>query len=663
MAKPSRKNTPAGAEARFRALFEAVPYSVALFDAAGRILDINHRTCTLVGYARDEIIGRHFSFLVPAENLENAGERFAALRDGNTVAPHRADFLAKNGERVPCEVNVSTSEGDEPVVLAFVRDLRDEVEVEKRLHASQELFGALIESTIDLIAVKDAGGRITTVNQAFLDLTGQARDALTDLGDGSLIGEDAAAKWEAEDRAVLDDGRTIKAEARFRLAGKQATLQYTKTPIRAGNGEIVGLVTIARDITDERSVARQLVHAQKMDALGNLAAGIAHDFNNLLTSVIGNLAMSEEKIAADHAAAPYITAATRSAENASDLAQRLMRLSTNEEVELTAVNLGEVVAEAAAVLRAALDRRIRLSARVGDDLWPVFADHRRLHQVVMNLCLNARDALQKRFVRDGGEADKAGWIEISVENATLRVDRTSGEVKHIRPGDYVRITVSDNGVGMSEDTREHAFEPFFTNKPNERGAGLGLAMVYAIITNHDGWVTVESEPNLGTDFIVYLPRATQQPAAKPPTRPTGPQVAGPHTVLIIDDDASVRTVLDRVLADRGFRVLVAASGARGWELLSSHRDEISLIVLDLLMPEMSGKHFIELMLQHGCQSPVLVCSGVPPELAREEMGSWRIDGFLAKPFTPPQFLEKVNEIILRRAAKTQAAAPAETEKP
>lgn len=639
------------AEIRFRALFDAQPNMVTHISGEGVFLDINSAGCRLLGYQRQEIIGQPLSLLVPEDSLHDSEGKILTLKRGIAVPVYRKELRAKDGRLIPCELNLTATvdENGEFVIQSIARDLREELETERRLQTSQELFRALVESAVDSIFIKDTESRFTMVNQAFLDLTGRTAESLLGYADDEFLPPDQAEHVMAEDQRVIQEGITIRGESAFLLERKKnVILEYTKAPVRGGQGEIIGLVAIARDVTRERSLANRYLQTQKMEAIGSLAGSIAHDFNNLLTGLIGNLSIAQKELPDNNPAQPFLNAALNAGETASELTRQLLQLSEQQPINITSFSIAEVIEEVAALMSSTIDRRMKITTRIAEGLWPVYADRMQIRQVLVSLCLNARDALQRRFGPDLRGEDIYPWLEIGTENVTVRPGASSTSPRYAQTGDYVKITVSDNGIGMSTDVRERVFEPFYLTNKGETASGLGMAMASAIIANHGGWFTVESEPNMGADFIFYLPKAVaERQTTTVRKNVTERDYNGAQRILAIDDDPTVRQLIYRFLHEEGYQVDVVENGARGWEYLQQHGDTLHLLIVDLIMPEMSGRHFIEMLRKEGYRVPVLICSGYPGDIADEGFRAIGAEDFLAKPFNPQQLIEKVRAVIRR----------------
>jgi two-component system cell cycle sensor histidine kinase/response regulator CckA len=382
-----------------------------------------------------------------------------------------------------------------------------------------------------------------------------------------------------------------------------------------------------------------------------MAGGIAHDFNNLLTSIIGNLSLGLLKFEQGEDAAPLVQVALSAADQAAKLTRQLLQIARRQTAQVAATNVREVIQEVLALLCSTFDRRIRLVDNIAEDLWSVRADPNQIHQIVMNLCLNSRDALQERHGADFRGSKGNPWLQINAENVALR-ESDSGSAGHARPGQYARLTVSDNGSGMDWQTIAHIFEPFFTTKPKEKGTGLGLSMVYTIVDSLGGWINVESEAGIGTDMIIYLPKADEAAAQRPaPATHAVHPPAGGGKILVVEDEDTIRRLMLDVLGQQGFTVHEAKDGVEAWGMLKREEVAFDLVILDLIMPEMSGYDVLRHMRKKGLHVPVIVCSGFPGDISESELQELGVRQFLPKPFELSVFLQSVHDILGPSAAK------------
>lgn len=368
--------------------------------------------------------------------------------------------------------------------------------------------------------------------------------------------------------------------------------------VRTEVGRLLGRVWTFRDVTDQREFAERLQEAQKMGSVGQLAGGIAHDFNNLLTAIRGNLAMAD-LVDNREEYRDRIENASRAATRATELVGQILGYSRRSATAGTTTNTELVVSEVRNILKAGLDPKVRLACHVPKDVWTAAADPTQVEQVLLNLCINARDALPP----------SGGTIDLSVANLC----RSSREGDTHSAGDYVQIKVKDNGSGMSAEVRERLFEPFFTTKEHGKGTGLGLAMALGIVEQFGGWIEFDSELGKGTEFRVYLPRCKAVQALPPEEKPKTDtralrgKVEG--TVLVVDDEAPVRSIAVSMLRYLGYRVIEAEDGEEAITILKTTSVPIDAMLMDVYMPKISGRDTFKQMRALGIDVPVIVCSG------------------------------------------------------
>jgi nitrogen-specific signal transduction histidine kinase/ActR/RegA family two-component response regulator len=410
-------------------------------------------------------------------------------------------------------------------------------------------------------------------------------------------------------------------------------LRIVRTPVKDERGAVGGVLGMRWDVTQQRFLEAQLRQAQKMDAIGMLAGGIAHDFNNLLTVIVGNIALALGSLPESHPSRDLMLTAERAGVQANELTNRLLGFARQTILRPVATQLGTCMEETARILRRTVDPRIVLEVRPAPRLWLVEADPAQINQVLLNLCLNARDAMPQ-----GGrillEADN---VVVDEEYARQRLEA--------RPGEFVRLSVADTGHGIAAEIRPRIFEPFFTTKGAGKGTGLGLAMVFGIIKQHHGWVDFTSEVNGGTHFDIFLPRhgAGIAPATAPPTALEAPR-GGPETILLADDEPMIRQLGRTILERYGYRVLLADDGLEAVQSYEQHKDEIALVILDLMMPRLSGHDALQHLLQMDPDVRVLLASGYSAEHLDQGYHE-QVMGFISKPFHPDQLVRMVREAL------------------
>jgi PAS domain S-box-containing protein len=393
-------------------------------------------------------------------------------------------------------------------------------------------------------------------------------------------------------------------------------------------------LAIARDITQRKSLEAQLRQAQKMEAVGRLAGGVAHDFNNLLTVILGSAELLLDSLGGEHPEHAEAEEIRKAALRAADLTRQLLAFSRQQVLAPQVLDLNEVVANMDKILRRVIGEDIDLRTVPSRDLRAVRADPGQLEQVVMNLAVNARDAMPT-----------GGKLTIETANVELDAAYAREHAAAVKPGHYVLLAVSDTGVGMDAETQARIFEPFFTTKPQGKGTGLGLATVYGIVKQSDGYIWVYSEPGRGTTFKIYLPRVEDAAVPARATPESTRSLRGSETILVVEDQAEVRTLTRKVLEGRGYRVLLAAGGAEALGIATAHTGLIHLLLTDVVMPNMSGGEVARLLNQSRPETKVLYLSGHADESIVHHGVLDPGVAFLQKPFTAETLARKVREVL------------------
>jgi PAS domain S-box-containing protein len=415
--------------------------------------------------------------------------------------------------------------------------------------------------------------------------------------------------------------------------GRTILCEWYNTPFPNAAGEVIGCLSLAQDITEKHSLEQQLRQAQKMDAIGQLAAGVAHDFNNLLTIINGYSGLLLEGMPPEHPNFEFLNEILSAGERSASLTRQLLVFSRQQVVTPKVLDLNAVVADTEKLLRRVIGEDVRLATSLGVGLGRVLADEGQLQQVLLNLAVNARDAMPR-----------GGRLTIKTRNVELDENRHRTDAPGA-PRPEVLLTVSDTGCGMTEEVKARIFEPFFTTKEVGKGTGLGLAVVHGIVKHAEGRIEVESQVGVGTTFKVYLPRV-DQPAghAKPPSG-IRPPPRGTETVLLVEDEDGVRLLTRHALAGCGYKVLDAGDGEEGLLLASRHDGPIHLLVTDVIMPGLGGLQVAERALALHPKLKVLFVSGYTDDAVMRQGVLAEQVHFLQKPFSPVALAFKVREVL------------------
>jgi two-component system, cell cycle sensor histidine kinase and response regulator CckA len=499
------------------------------------------------------------------------------------------------------------------------------------LRRGEARFRTLIESSSDIIAVRADDGSLTFASPSVESVLGwRADEAVGSKCLDAIHPEDATKARTALARVTAAPGAAIQWE--MRVAHRDQSWRILQTQGRlVDDATIGGMIVNARDVTESRHLEEQLRQSQKMDAIGRLAGGIAHDFNNLLTAIQGSVHFALQELPDRHPARADVAGIAAAAERASALTRQLLSFSRNRPTRYEAVNLAALLNDIERMLRRLLGETVELKTKTPADLWRVLADPGQIDQVLINLAVNARDAMP-----DGGT------LAIMARNEVIDQAYSEAHID-VQPGEYVVLTVSDSGVGMDTATRARIFEPFFTTKAVGHGTGLGLSTVYGIVKQSHGHVWVYSEPGVGTTFKIYLPRAVgvEQDAVEEVATPR----ARTGTILLAEDDVAVRGLARRTLERAGYAVLEAERPEAALTLMEQHAGTVDLLLTDMIMPSMSGGELADLVRRIAPDLPTIFMSGYTEEVVLTRGMLYETDTFLEKPFSPDSLVRCVSRVL------------------
>ncbi len=519
--------------------------------------------------------------------------------------------------------------------LALFRRTRAQEETIRRMLASEESLKArlddLFERSSEILIVHDRRGRVSTINRTGEQATGYLRDELRMLDPAWIFSNEYL---DAINGLIADGADAAPRTFYTELVPRKGNRVPVEVQARVlvGDNEVIGVSAIARDLTERDRLENELRQAQKMEAVGRLASGIAHDFNNLITVLLG---YSDELIEETPPGSALNSAAVevrRAADRASALTQQLLAFSRRQTAVTQSVDLNEVVARMEDLIRRLIGPEIRLEFSLHPDLCRVNADAQQIEQVIMNLIVNARDAMSA-----------GGTLTIETSNVSLGAEHVD-----VIPGPHVELSISDTGIGMTKEVQERLFEPFFTTKDTGHGTGLGLSMVQAIVRQCGGHISVESQPGQGTTFRVYLPQQAEVAAPVIPVAAPAPvataAVKGEGVILLAEDDRSVRRLVSVEMSRRGFTVLEADDGVSALEAFKREHDRIDVLVTDVVMPRMNGADLAKACERIHPGVKILFISG-HPERAGAGLDPTGVTNLLMKPFTADTLAARVKELI------------------
>jgi PAS domain S-box-containing protein len=618
-------------EQRFRAVFENNHLVMLIVDPeAGRIVDASPGACAFYGYDREELKRKELSEI----NMLSPEQVHQRMQEAKFQQRRYFDFQHRLSSGEVRDVEVCTgpiSIGGRTLLFSVITDVTDRKRAEQALRESEQRYRALFDESRDGVWLNARDGTLIDANEAFLDLLGLTRE---EVGHWNVI----KAYRDPADRVRFQN--TIERNGSvgdydLKLKKKDGTeidCQLTATLRLDEEGKVVGYQGIIRDMTERKKLEQQLLQSQKMEAIGTLAGGIAHDFNNLLTVILGysELIVSEKNEGdRDYEDLKKVIHAGRSA---ADMVQQILAFSRKTETKFWPINLNKQIPQLRKMLSRLIPRTTEVQIDLDPDLPTVNADPAQIDQVLMNLAVNARDAMPN-----------GGRLRIETKAVVLDEDYCSTHIEASK-GPHALLTVSDTGTGIDRATSDRIFEPFYTTKKPGQGTGLGLAMVYGIVKSHGGHITVHSELGAGTAFRIYIP--AHQVAAELDVATSGEFAAlGIGTILLADDEELVRSLGERILSRTGYRILTACNGREALEIYKQKRDEITLVILDLIMPVMDGKQCLDEILKVNPQAKVLIASGYSPDGATKEILEGRAKGLVNKPYNIKQMVQSVREAL------------------
>lgn len=631
---------------KFELLVQSVTdYAIFMLDREGRVSSWNAGARRFKGYEPEEIIGEHFSRFYTPEDLDKGVPRLAletAEREGRFEA--EGWRVRKDGSRFWANVVIDPIRDTGGYIIGFAkvtRDLTERKAAEEELRRSEERFRLLVQSVTDYaIFMLDPSGRVSSWNPGAERIKGYAAE--------EIIGEHFSRFYTDEEREAgipLRALSTAEREGRFEAEAWRVRKDGTRfwagviiDPIRTDEGDLVGFAKVTRDLTEKRKTEEQLRQSQKMEAVGQLTGGLAHDFNNLLTGIGGSLEMMRVRMAQGRTGEldRYFTAAQGALKRAAALTHRLLAFSRRQTLDPQAVDINRLINGLEELVRRTMGPSVDVEIVGSSGLWATLVDPNQLENAILNLCINARDAMP-----EGGK--------LTIETANKWLDERAARQHDVPTGQYVSVCVTDTGTGMPSDIIAKAFDPFFTTKPLGEGTGLGLSMVYGFARQSGGQVRVYSEVGQGTTMCLYLPRHLEDAAVQEELVPTPVLEAAVHgeIVLVIDDEPIIRMLIAEVLTDAGYAVIEASDGPAGLKALNSSA-RVDLLITDVGLPNgMNGRQVADAARAKRPKLKVLFITGYAENAV---VGSGRLEKgmfVITKPFEVESLPGRVREIIDR----------------
>lgn len=626
-------------ELRYRRLFEAARDGILLVDPETRqIVDVNPFLVEFLGYTYEEFVGKELYEIGLLKDRTANQHAFRELQANGYIRYDDLPLKTKDGRQVAVEfVSNLYQEGSQQIVQCNVRDISARKRTDDALRKSKERFKLAARAVSDVIWDWDIATGDLWWSDGFMTTFGYAVSEIVPNVSSwhSRIHPDDVRRIVDSIQQAIDTGaESWAAEYRFLCKDENyATVQDNAYIQRDATGKGVRMVGGMRDLTVQKRMAAQHLRAQRLESIGTLAGGIAHDLNNVLAPIMMSIELLKFDSDNDPERNSILDTIDSSCRRGADLVRQVLTFARGLDGQKIAIQLRPLVSELDAIINKTFPRNIKIVSQVPNNLWPVSGDPSQLHQVLLNLAVNARDAMPQ-----------GGTLTVAVANIALEAQHV-GTSRETRAGRYVRLEVGDTGIGIPPAIREHIFEPFFTTKDVGKGTGFGLATVDTVVKSHGGFLDVDSEIGHGTTFKVFLPADPALRTGTPPPFQANQPRGRDELVLVVDDEFSIRDITQRTLEAFGYRVITASNGAEAVEIYSKQIQEIAVVLTDMMMPIMDGAATAKALKRINPSAKIIVVSG----LDISEAFKTTVDAFLSKPFTAQILLRLVREVLDRPA--------------
>ncbi len=619
---------------RLAAIVECSEDAIIAADLDGKITDWNAGAEKMFGYSRADAAGMPVDIIVPPERRHEPLEILAKIRKGAGVMNQETVRIKQDGKPVHISLTVSpirSRAGRLTGSAAIARDITERIEMEAALRRSEANFRSVIENSPYGALRTLPDGRILLANPAVVRMLGYSSE-------GNLLRLNMATdiyRNPADRARVIEQSRTtqylkdIEVEWKHK-SGSSIMVRFSSHVVKNHAGEIDHFDLMVQDISKQRNLEEQLRQAQKMEAIGRLAGGVAHDFNNLLGVIIGYSELVLDQMGPASPVRGQVEQIRKAGERATALTRQLLAFSRQQVLDTKTLNLNAIISDMAQMLHRLIGEDIELQTKLESELYAIRGDQGQIEQVIMNLAVNARDAMPQ-----------GGKLMIETRNVTVEEDELQRSTPMV-PGDYILLTISDTGVGMDAETQAHIFEPFFTTKAHGKGTGLGLATVYGVVKQSGGYIWVYSEPGVGATFKLYLPRVLEEPQTNH-TPNIGDSHQGSETVLVVEDEVSLRAFTCTLLQNSGYTVLEAGDGDAALALAGQYKRPIHLLLTDMIMPGMNGPTVAEKLASLHPEAKVLFMSGYTGFVSRGLVDPHAV--LVSKPFTREELLHKIQQVL------------------
>jgi PAS domain S-box-containing protein len=626
-------------EDRFRTVFNHAACGMAMADLEGNYLRCNAAFCKMVGYGEEELLQMNWRDITHTDDIDLTLRLISGLGPGLPVVPKEKRYIHKNDQIVSalCSVRLIYGEQHEPLYyIVQMQDITLIKAAQAKFKAREDRYRRIFEADLSGFYIATPEGEIILCNNVFADILGLASThEAVGMDLNGFYKDPGLRKQLVEQLSTAKRLKHIEVEM-IRKDGALIHVRLNAIGRFDSQGKLSEILGYLMDITHQKSLEAQLLHAQKMESIGTMAGGVAHDFNNLLMGIMGNASLLLRDKSPQDRDYRRLESIEQYAKSGSDLTRQLLGFAKGGKYEVCAIDLNRLI-EKNTKMFARTHKEINVRTSLADDLWVVEADHSQIDQVLYNMYVNAWQAMEN-----------SGDLTVSTSNRTLNQPDVNGH--GLTAGDYVQITVTDNGIGMDAKTIQRIYDPFFTTKERGRGTGLGLASAYGIIKNHSGFISVFSKPNQGATFYIFLP-ATDKTLEVQPPKPSAEPKSGSGTILLIDDEEIVIESVGCMIEHLGYRLIAARSGKEAIQTYDTLGGDIDLVILDMIMPDMNGSETFDRLKAINPNVQIILSTGYSADGQANEILKRGCQGLITKPFTLGELSEKLSRILTPSGAE------------
>jgi PAS domain S-box-containing protein len=622
-------------EKNYRDLVDNALVGVYKTNLKGKILYVNEALAKMLEFeSQQEMMAD--PVLLRYDNPDDRQAFIAELKRSGRVSNFECKLRTKTGKIRHCLLAAVL---DKDILSGMIMDVTERKQADEALRESEESYRLLAETAGELILVTALDGRITYVNKPGLEMSGFSEDEVIGMNIANMLPPNELNHFKDRiAKSIAGDEGLFFYETEIRIKDGSMMQVEVNSSLLMKNGKPSGILHTARDTTERNRLKTQLQQAQKMEAVGTLAGGIAHDFNNVLMGIQGHASLILLQEEASYSHADHLRGIEDLVQKGAELTKQLLGFARGGKYEVKPTNLNQL-AERSSEMFGRTKKEIEIHTKFEKEVWPVEVDQGQIEQVLLNLYVNAWQAMPR-----GGD------LYIETSNAVLDENYTKSFV--VKPGKYVRVAVTDTGVGMDGKTQQRIFDPFFTTKEMGRGTGLGLASAYGIIKNHGGIINVYSEEGHGTTFTIYIPASEKEVS---PRRPRLPDVIlrGTETVLVVDDESAVLEIGEEMLKAMGYHAVLANNGQEAIDIFRKRKDDIDIVIVDMIMPGMGGGQAYDKIKEIDPGAKVILSSGYSIEGEATEIMGRGCNGFIQKPFSIKELSKTIRDVLDKCERQTQ----------